>query len=186
MAISNSTYKLAVEQMQNYPSALSQADRVMKFCVDNGIATADAVNGKVFNRKGNEYKYYPNKDGYYRIFLSAGKRNFGARPFVHRVIAYALWGDRLFEFEVNHINEIKTDNRAANLELVTRDQNMQHSMNGDKNHMTVLTPDQVREIRRRYKPRSRTDGGHALAREFGVHVMTVFGVINCVTWKHIA
>lgn len=161
------------------------ADRVIKFCLDNAIATVDTRNGKVFHRNGGEYTDYPNKDGYFRIYLGAGKRNFGARPFKHRVIGYAIWGDELFNWEVNHINEDKQDNRACNLELVDHDQNMQHSMNGAKNHMTKLTEEQVREIRRRYKPRNPTDGGYALAREFGVSPMTVFGVINSVTWRHV-
>ena len=39
---------------------------------------------------------------------------------------------------------------------------------GKHNGRTVLTPDNVREIRRRYTPQCRVHGGSALAREFNI------------------
>lgn len=46
---------------------------------------------------------------------------------VHRVIALTFLGGIPEGFEVNHKNGIKTDNRAENLEVVTRSQNINHN-----------------------------------------------------------
>jgi hypothetical protein len=97
-----------------------------------------------------------------------------------------VWGERLFDLEVNHINEIKADNRIANLELVTRIENMQHSMSGEKNHVTKLTAEQVTEIRRRYKRRDTSgNSGRDLAREFGTTNKNISQIIRGKSWRHV-
>ena len=54
---------------------------------------------------------------------------------------------------------------------------------GEKNGRAKLTPDQVREIRRRGTPHYR--GLHQqLAREYGVNAMTIRNIINGKLWKH--
>lgn len=47
---------------------------------------------------------------------------------VHRLIAESFLPLQEDKLEVNHINEVKTDNRLENLEWVSRDQNVQHSI----------------------------------------------------------
>ena len=52
----------------------------------------------------------------------------GVNYYVHRLVAMAWHSDSWFEgAEVNHINGDKYDNRAVNLEWVTRSQNLLHS-----------------------------------------------------------
>jgi hypothetical protein len=52
----------------------------------------------------------------------------GVNYYVHRLVAMAWHADTWFDgAEVNHINGDKYDNRAANLEWVTRSQNLLHS-----------------------------------------------------------
>ena len=67
---------------------------------------------------------------------------------VHRLVASMFkkneWSPTL---EVNHINGIKTDNRAVNLECVTRKENAQHTFSSG-NIVRKLTPSIVMEIKR--------------------------------------
>lgn len=56
---------------------------------------------------------------------------------------------------------------------------------GERQGASRLTADQVREIRRRYCHGSRTNGCHALAREFGVWPTTIHDVVNERNWKHL-
>jgi hypothetical protein len=54
---------------------------------------------------------------------------------------------------------------------------------GEQHTISKLTLAQVAEIRKRYKPRSKTDGTRALGREFGVSNTTISQVIREKTWK---
>ncbi len=47
---------------------------------------------------------------------------------VHRLVALAFIGEPTPGQVVNHVNEVRTDNRAINLEWVTQKQNVQHSL----------------------------------------------------------
>ena len=47
---------------------------------------------------------------------------------VHRLVALAFIGEPTPGQVVNHINEVRTDNRAINLEWVTQKQNVRHSL----------------------------------------------------------
>lgn len=65
---------------------------------------------------------YKDKDGYFKLNLyKDGKR----KPFlVHRLVVQAfIPNDAESKNEVNHINEVKTDNRVSNLEWCDRQYN---------------------------------------------------------------
>ena len=57
--------------------------------------------------------------------------------------------------------------------------------NGEAHCCAKLTEVEVREIRRRYKPRCRTNGTRALGREFNIHQGTVSEIVRGLIWQHI-
>lgn len=89
----------------------------------------------------------------------------------------------------------KCDNRLcvnpSHLFLGTHSDNRQDCV--DKNRhakgeaiaTSKLTPEIVREMRRRYVPRCFVNGSSALAREFGVTQAVAYEIIKRKAWKHI-
>lgn len=64
------------------------------------------------------------KDGYKQVFLSDNEGK-GKWYRVHRVVYESVTGEPIPScFEINHINEVKTDNRFANLNLMTHKDNV--------------------------------------------------------------
>lgn len=77
--------------------------------------------------KGMMLKLSPNKGkGYLRVSLSDGHRNYKHYE-VHRLVALHFVPGYKKGLVVNHINEIKTDNRAVNLEWCTYQYNLNYS-----------------------------------------------------------
>lgn len=87
----------------------------------------DIAEGRIFsNKKGKliELKL-ANTRGYHHVSLSKNNNKINAR--VHRIVVETREGKVIpKELVVNHINEIKTDNRSCNLEIVTISQNINH------------------------------------------------------------
>lgn len=84
-----------------------------------------------------ELRLRVDKDGYLRVTLSkSGKQK---RCGIHRLVAYAfIPNDNPTEkTEVNHLNEIKTDNRVENLEWVTCKQNNNHGTRTERQTKAV-------------------------------------------------
>lgn len=105
--------------------------------------------------------------------------NFGSIP-VGMVVCHrcdtpaCVRPDHLFLGSIaDNVADMFTKGRAAN-------------QAGMHNGQAKLTDDKVREIRRRYKPRSPTDGGKALAAEFDVHVTIISMVMSRKIWAHVA
>lgn len=99
---------------------------------------------------------------------------------LHRVVAAAFLGPCPQGKEVNHKDHDKRNNRADNLEYVTRSENMRHSYAhgrpkpwSKKRDQCKLTDQQVRDIRRRY---AQGEGRSSLAREYGVANQTIYKI----------
>lgn len=93
--------------------------------------------GRVKNlRTGRILKPTPTRVGYYRVGLSVG----GVLKyyFVHRLVALAFIPNPLGKPTVNHINEIKTDNRIENLEWAT---NAEQNVHGTRIQRAVMHTD---------------------------------------------
>ena len=68
--------------------------------------------------------------GYLRVDLYTGGKM--KRFFVHRLVCEVFHENPDNKPEVNHINEIKTDNRACNLEWCTRIENCNHGTRNER------------------------------------------------------
>jgi hypothetical protein len=133
------------------------------------------------------------KQGYLVVYLSENNRTHGY--LVHRLVAEAFIGPLASLIEVNHIDGVKTNNNVTNLELVTRQQNIDHAVatglianKGENNPQAKLTADQVCQIRRRYTPGGYRNGGPgyiALAGEFNLNPGTIRDIIKNKIWRHI-
>lgn len=101
----------------------------------NYIITDD---GRVFNQKGKELKPDLSNNGYLRVSLSNNTVSH-QKFLVHRLVAKAFISNPNDYPQVNHINEIKTDNRVENLEWCTPLENLNHSGIIDKASIAKFT-----------------------------------------------
>ena len=70
-------------------------------------------------------KISKDSDGYFRTALFLDDK--GYYPFVHTVVAQAFLGPRPEGYQVDHINQIKDDNRVENLRYVSRSINQRNT-----------------------------------------------------------
>lgn len=127
--------------------------------------------------------------GYLCIELKKGdqEKNFK----IHRLVAEAFIPNPEGKPFVNHINGIKTDNRAENLEWTTHSENVQHAydtglrVSGYNRDDAALLPEQVREIRRDCIPCSRKQGFTVFAKKFNVSANTVRLAYYGKTYKNV-
>ena len=110
--------------------------------------------------------------------------------YVHRLVAEAFVPNPESMPQVNHIDGIKINNRATNLEWDDQKHNLAHAVHlglmpvqhGAGNFFSKLTEEQVSQIRARYIPYKVTT--YALAREFGVSQSHVSDIIRGKYWAH--
>jgi hypothetical protein len=134
--------------------------------------------------------------GYYKTMLKNDNGKY-ITVSVHRIIARTFHGVRPIGFDVDHVNGIKTDNRAGNLEYVTHSVNCQRSFDlglqkkkrGSLNGMAKLTENDVFEIRKHaLKFNNRGYGKNEIAKKYGVssaHIKDIVSKRRNI-WPHVS
>lgn len=110
---------------------------------------------------------------------------------IHRLVAQAFIPNPDNKPMINHINGIKTDNRADNLQWCTASENRKHADStglriapfGTEHFRCKLTPEDVLYIRANYVPRK--NGYASLARQFSMGATTIKHIVLRKLWKHI-
>ena len=126
--------------------------------------------------------------GYYQVTLADAASGRRTHPFVHRLVAMAFVPNLRALPQVNHLNGIKTDNRAENLEWVNQSQNNRHAsvlglaFRGELNVGVKLTALDVVAVRQ--APRKRGVQTR-LAEIYGVRQPTISKIILGQRWRHL-
>lgn len=127
------------------------------------------------------------KQGYEYTILSIN----GVRKTVkiHRLVADAFIINKFNKPSVNHINGIKKDNRASNLEWVTSYENtihafktgLRHGVKGEKSHLSRLNNKDIKKIRKEYSNGDISQ--QKLAIKYGVSQSQIYRIVNYINWK---
>lgn len=128
-----------------------------------------------------------NKDGYGVIRVN------GERPSAHRYSWMIHFGEIPEGIQVLHHCDNPSCVRPDHLFLGTIQDNVDDCMRkgrdksapGESNYGAVLTEEQVLEIRRRYKPKCKKNGGKALGKLFGVDAEQIYRICSGKSWRHI-
>ena len=102
---------------------------------------------------------------------------------VHRLVAQAFIPNPDNKPEVNHINGIKTDNRASNLEYMTAWENNVHAISTgarERKPSPKLSMETVREIR---QARQDGEGIRAIAKRMEINKDVVCRIVNGKSYK---
>jgi len=109
---------------------------------------------------------------------------------IHRLVAQTFIGPIPPKMDINHLNGVKTDNRAENLEICTRQRNRIHAVEtglvteiGINHRSAKLNEELVRKARQMKKDGHTTS---AISRVIGVNHTSTTKVLNGVTWRHVA
>jgi hypothetical protein len=111
--------------------------------------------------------------GYPFVVLTDAPTNRRQPVMVHHLVTDAFLGPRPPLLDRNHIDGVKSNNHASNLEYVTRRYNLEHAA---KLHLSKrkLSDDDVRAIRQR----AGTESYAKLSRAFGITVSVVDKIIK--------
>jgi len=154
-----------------------------------GIYLVSSV-GRVYSiPRGVFFRPTPNQRGYLRTILAhRSSKSWDVR--IHVLVAAAFIGPYPPGKEINHKNGIKTDNRAANLEYVIHQSNVQHAYDnglrkkiGGEYAGKSLTWKAVRNIRQRWSKKKNRDGLlKRLMDEYKVSANAIWCVTSGKTW----
>lgn len=145
-------------------------------------------NGKTY--QGKILKPIITKSGYVNVCLITGNDETRVTKRVHRLVAEAFCDNPEDKDEINHKDGNKENNRAENLEWVTRSENEQHAydnnlvkvLKGSEKPCAKLNEEDIRNIRKEY------ENGCLqieLAERYGVARQTISSIVNRKAWTHV-
>jgi hypothetical protein len=139
---------------------------------------------------GKKMKPFLSGAGYQAVKLWDGKKTH--HRYVHRLVAMQYCQGMLPSTEVNHIDGNKLNNRASNLEWVTKSANMKHAyaiglnkpspQPGSKHGNSKLIEKDISDIRELHK------GGLSLgkiAKQYPVTKATIWKICTGMSWGHV-
>lgn len=143
--------------------------------------------GRVFSHRRNRF-IFTSEDSYGYIKVALWKNGKKKTVKVHRLVAKAFIPNPNSLPEINHINGDKSDNRACNLEWVSRRDNVIHAYRTGlvkRNRFNFkLNKEQVKQIRTMYKTNSYTM--KELADMFNVSITNIYHILHNKIWKNVA
>jgi hypothetical protein len=135
---------------------------------------------------GYHYKHSLNDDGYVRVALFNDKKNKKVPVRIHRIVGMLFLEPVEGKHDINHKDGNKTNNYFENLEWVTTQENIQHSIDTGlrKRCWTQkLTDEDARIIRDLYETTKLTTND--LAKQFKVNKITITEVLKYVSFFHV-
>jgi HNH endonuclease len=132
------------------------------------------------------------KDRYHRMVMTFTRdgKTVEVGKTLHKIVAEAFLGPCPEGMEIDHQDGVKGNNRADNLEYVTRQENIDRAVarglianKGERNTQAKLTAHQVRRIRSEYATGLYSYGD--LGRKYGCDPLNIRAVIKRISWKHV-
>lgn len=150
--------------------------------------------GRVRNRvTGRVLAATPRKNGYVSVIFKDGKSQ--KRYYAHRLVAAAFVGPLEADSVVNHLNFVRHDNRACNLEITTTAENVAYSVaagrmvdngrnapRGERHKLSKVTAEQVLEIRALHAAGTTAT---ELGLRYGVVKQQIASIVKRVSWSHV-
>lgn len=137
--------------------------RSLDMTVHNPVRSCD------YFQKGRILVPYQERNGYLRVTLINGDRSTKQKISIHRLVAIAFVSGYAEGLEVNHIDEVRTNNRADNLEWVTCKQNINHGLHNKRQSISksrrVVQYDMEGRVVRSYYGLSEASRQTGIARE---------------------
>ena len=137
---------------------------------------------------GKVMKPYITKFGYARINLRIAHSRDYKSYFIHRLVASAFFDNKNNLAEVNHIDCNRLNNVVANLEWISKEDNIKYSFiygsashKGLRNPNAKLNEDDVEAIKALYKTNKFYNT--QIAKFFRVSSSTIDNIINGTTWS---
>ena len=149
-----------------------------------GIFSVSSCGNIYSHRTNRQLKLMTNHAGY--KVLSSKVLGKSVYKFVHRLVAKEFILQKEGKDFINHKDGCKSNNKYENLEWCTHSENMIHSFTvlgrkqpaGFKSKCFNLSEQDVNFILNTYKPRCRSFGARALAKQLEVHHTTILKVIK--------
>lgn len=126
-------------------------------------------------------KMGPARGGYHKVVLSV--RQVHTTKTVHSIVAAAFIGPRPEGKEPNHIDFVRSNNRALNLEYLTRQENNLHSLGnrlrGERHPNSAITNDLAKQIK------SAEGSARMVAERLNVSANVVQAIRSGRHWRHV-